>query len=86
MRDFAAMVGISNPYLSQIERGLRAPSDTVLTAIAESLRTSSDALLEEAGIPRNEHVSLVVEAIRADIRLTASQRRALIEIYKAYTN
>jgi transcriptional regulator with XRE-family HTH domain len=44
MRQLAAMVGISNPYLSQIERGLRAPSDQVLDAIAESLHTSVDAL------------------------------------------
>ena len=44
MRQLAAMVGISNPYLSQIERGLRAPSEQVLDAIAESLQTTADAL------------------------------------------
>ena len=45
MRQLAAMVGISNPYLSQIERGLRAPSDHVLRSIADSLQTSADALV-----------------------------------------
>ena len=50
MRQFAEMAGISNPYLSQIERGLREPSERVLEAIAESLETSSEALYEKAGI------------------------------------
>jgi transcriptional regulator with XRE-family HTH domain len=86
MRQFAAMAGISNPYLSQIERGLRAPSDTVLDAIAASLQTSAEALREDAGIPTEPATpSAVIEAIRADERLTASQRRALLEVYKAFT-
>ena len=49
MRQLAATVGISNPYLSQIERGLRAPSEAVLNAIAESLQTSVDRLYDDAG-------------------------------------
>ncbi|HEX2809794.1 MAG TPA: helix-turn-helix transcriptional regulator, partial [Kineosporiaceae bacterium] len=49
MRQLASAVGISNPYLSQIERGLRAPSDAVLNAIADSLETTADALFAEAG-------------------------------------
>ena len=49
MRQLAATVGISNPYLSQIERGLRAPSEAVLNAIADSLQTSVDRLYEDAG-------------------------------------
>lgn len=86
MRQFAEMAGISNPYLSQIERGLRAPSETVLNAIAGSLQTSSDALREQAGIPREPHgPSPTVEAIRADDRLTAAQRRALLEVYESFT-
>ena len=52
MRQFASMAGISNPYLSQIERGLREPSERVLDAIARSLETSTDALYEQAGIVR----------------------------------
>ena len=50
MRQFADMAGISNPYLSQIERGLREPSERVLEAIAESLETSAESLYEQAGI------------------------------------
>ena len=50
MRQFAQMAGISNPYLSQIERGLRAPSQRVVDAIARSLETSTDALYEQAGL------------------------------------
>ena len=80
MRQLAAMVGISNPYLSQIERGLRAPSDRVLHAIAGSLRTTADALVEQAqpGKPPD-----VVAAIVRDPALTKAQRRALIEVYTA---
>jgi transcriptional regulator with XRE-family HTH domain len=88
MRQFAEMVGISNPYLSQIERGLRAPSESVLNAIAGSLQTSADALREQAGVPpsaQTEGDSAVIEAIRADPRLTAAQRRALLEVYKSFT-
>jgi transcriptional regulator with XRE-family HTH domain len=86
MRQFAEMAGISNPYLSQIERGLRAPSEAVLEAIAGSLQTSADTLRERAGVPRQPNgPSPVIEAIQADDRLTAAQRRALLEVYKAFT-
>jgi transcriptional regulator with XRE-family HTH domain len=86
MRQFAEMAGISNPYLSQIERGLRAPSENVLKAIAGSLQTSADALREQAGVPLEaDGVSPVIEAIRADERLTAAQRRALLEVYRSFT-
>ena len=50
MRQFSELVGISNPYLSQIERGLREPSERVVESIATALRTTSDALYEQAGI------------------------------------
>jgi transcriptional regulator with XRE-family HTH domain len=86
MRQVAEMAGISNPYLSQIERGLRAPSESVLNAIAASLRTSADALRADAGVPpKSDDDSAVVDAIRADERLTAAQQRALLEVYKAFT-
>ena len=86
MRQFAGMAGISNPYLSQIERGLRAPSEAVLDAIAASLETSADTLRQEAGVAREPAApSAVAEAIRADERLTAAQRRALLEVYKSFT-
>jgi transcriptional regulator with XRE-family HTH domain len=87
MRQLADMVGISNPYLSQIERGLREPSERVLEAIAENLELSAEALHEHArhGDDEDEEEPAVVAAIRADRRLTAAQRRALVEIYSAFT-
>jgi transcriptional regulator with XRE-family HTH domain len=86
MRQFARAVGISNPYLSQIERGLRAPSEHVLEAIASSLETSADSLYEQAGVPRDEAdgESDVVSAIRADKALSARQRQALVQVYEAF--
>jgi transcriptional regulator with XRE-family HTH domain len=85
MRQFAELVGISNPYLSQIERGLRAPSEQVLGAIAGALQMSADTLYEQAGVAREEQQpSHVVEAIRADPQLTGRQRQALIETYEAF--
>jgi transcriptional regulator with XRE-family HTH domain len=84
MRQLAAMVGISNPYLSQIERGLREPSDRVVDAIARTLRMSADSLYAQAGLlDEDEPESDVVAAIRADPALTERQRRSLIEIYQA---
>ena len=88
MRQFAAAVGISKPYLSQIERGLRAPSDAVVAAIAESLQTSADDLYAEAGFvePRPEEdvdrPARLETEIEAAAELTAAQRRALIEVYR----
>jgi transcriptional regulator with XRE-family HTH domain len=85
VRQLATLAGVSNPYLSQIERGLRAPSETVLKGIAEALQTSAEALREEAGVPLEpDGESSVVQAIHADPRLTAAQRRALLEIYKSF--
>lgn len=84
------MVGISGPYLSQIERGLRAPSDAVLRAIAESLQTTADALYADAGYTVVEETDTddapgrVAAALEADPELTASQRRTLLETYAAF--
>src|SRR6059058_5432116 len=85
MRQLARMVGISNPYLSQIERGLREPSDRVLEAIADNLELSAEALKQfrprpAAGASTEE--SAVVAAIRADPDLGAKERAALIEVYE----
>lgn len=87
MRRLAAMVGISNPYLSQIERGLRAPSEQVLQAIAAALRTSADNLVELASHHGDDRpdASEVVTAIEEDPDLTARQRQALVEAYTAMT-
>src|SRR3954451_8716851 len=90
MRQVASMAGISNPYLSQIERGLRAPSDQVLDAIAASLQTTAEAMRAEAGgaatAEEPDGDPPVVAAIREDPRLTAAQRRALLEVYKSFTS
>ena len=98
MRQVAAMAGISNPYLSQIEHGLRAPSADVLETIATTLGVSAEALRPrtvdgDQGSEDNhdheedepgEHASLIA-AISADSGLTTRQRRALTEIYTAMT-
>jgi transcriptional regulator with XRE-family HTH domain len=87
MRRFAELAGISNPYLSQIERGLRAPSEQVLEAIATALGVSVDALYQQAGVapPRDEdHQNAVLEAIGSDPQLTARQRSALREVYNSF--
>jgi transcriptional regulator with XRE-family HTH domain len=86
LRQFAAMAGISNPYLSQIERGLRVPSEAVIDAIARSLKTDSDVLYEQAGLAANDDDgndarARVEAALEADPALAPRQRRALMEIY-----
>jgi transcriptional regulator with XRE-family HTH domain len=86
MRQLADLVGISNPYLSQIERGLREPSEKVLEAIADNLHLSADVLVERGG-RRHEAADpepAVVAAIRADPKLTGRERQALLEIYSAF--
>ena len=88
MRQLADLVGISNPYLSQIERGLREPSEKVLDAIAHNLQLSADALDEHGGRRREDagegEAPAVAAAIRADPNLTARERQALLEIYAAF--
>jgi transcriptional regulator with XRE-family HTH domain len=86
MRQFAQMAGISNPYLSQIERGLRDPSQRVVDAIARSLETSVDALYEQAGITMDapEETPGVRAAVEADPGLSPRQRRALLEVYESF--
>jgi transcriptional regulator with XRE-family HTH domain len=86
MRQFARMSGISNPYLSQIERGLREPSEKVVDAIAQSFDMTADTLYRQAGVRSPEEEapeSDVRSAIEADDALTARQRRALLELYDA---
>lgn len=81
MRHVAAMVGISTPYLSQIERGLRAPSEQVLQGIA-ALQTTVDAL-DAAASPRANLEKTFAEVVRGDPNLTAQQRSALIEVHRS---
>jgi transcriptional regulator with XRE-family HTH domain len=90
MRQLANLVGISNPYLSQIERGLREPSEKVVDAIARNLELSAEALYEQGGRRRgkeddDDEEPAVAAAIRADPKLTARQRQALLEVYGAFT-
>ena len=85
MRKLAEMVGISNPYLSQIERNLREPSDRVLDAIADQLHLSADALAASTRKSDPEGQSEVVTAIRRDPDLTRAQRDALEEMYESFT-
>jgi transcriptional regulator with XRE-family HTH domain len=87
MRQFAQLVGISNPYLSQIERGLREPSEKVVEAIARNLDVTADALYRQAGIEpdgEGEEEPAARVAIREDPRLSSRQRQALLEVYDAF--
>lgn len=85
LRHLASQAGVSNPYLSQIERGLRKPSAEILQGIASALRISAETLYVKAGIleDRGDAADLTA-AIMADRSLTASQRRALLEVYRSF--
>jgi transcriptional regulator with XRE-family HTH domain len=87
MRQLADLAGISSPYLSQIEHGLREPSERVIEAIAENLELSAEVLHEQtaARAREDEEEPAVVAAIHADSNLTGRQRQALIEVYEAFT-
>jgi transcriptional regulator with XRE-family HTH domain len=88
LRQLARTAGVSNPYLSQIERGLREPSDTVVEAIAGALDLTTERLYDAAGIQVQdggiEEAGAVREAILADPDLKPAQRRALLETYAAF--
>jgi transcriptional regulator with XRE-family HTH domain len=83
IRQLANLTRISNPYLSQIERGLHQPSVTVIRALAEALGLSvEDLLAQAAGVTdRPEHAPATPDAIRNDPRLDAAQKRALLTVY-----
>jgi len=85
LRQLARIAGVSNPYLSQIERGLRRPSAEILQAIARALGISAETLYVKAGIlaPRDPAVD-VEGAIELDPHLTGPQRRALVEMYRSF--
>ncbi len=86
VRQLADACGISNAYLSQIERGLRSPSSIILKALADGLELSSETLYAQAGIldPSDEAVPEVVEAVRHDPHLSARQREMLVEMYQSF--
>jgi transcriptional regulator with XRE-family HTH domain len=85
LRKLSELAGISNPYLSQIERGLRKPSAEILQAIARGLQISAETLYVRAGIldDRDETPDLVA-AIAADPSLTDRQKQALMDIYRSF--
>jgi transcriptional regulator with XRE-family HTH domain len=85
LRQLADVSGISNPYLSQIERGLRKPSAEILQQIAKGLRISAEALYIQAGIlEERESDTEVQAAIRADLVLTERQKQVLLDIYRSF--
>jgi transcriptional regulator with XRE-family HTH domain len=85
LRQLAKLAGVSNPYLSQIERGLRKPSAEILQQIAKGLRISAEALYVQAGILDQRHGDgLVADAVLADDGLTERQKQVLLEIYDSF--
>jgi transcriptional regulator with XRE-family HTH domain len=86
LRQLAERAGISNPYVSQIERGLRKPSAEVLNQLATALSVSAESLYVRAGIldPDEIHPTSVERSIHADPSLTAAQKQALISVYLAF--
>ena len=85
VRRLAELAEVSNPYLSQIERGLRKPSAEILQQIAKGLQISAETLYERAGIlPEHERTSSVVDAIEADPLLTPEQKLALRNVYESF--
>jgi transcriptional regulator with XRE-family HTH domain len=86
LRQLAEQAGVSNPYLSQIERGLRRPSAEVLQALAKALRISAEQVYVQAGIlnPDDDQVRSVELAILGDPVLSERQKQALLEIYQSF--
>src|SRR5215471_9606645 len=85
LRQLSSAAGVSNPYLSQIERGLRRPSAEILQQIAKGLRISAEALYVQAGILEDRQSdSGVRTAVLADPVLTERQKQVLLEIYESF--
>ena len=86
VRRLAELAGVSNPYLSQIERGLRRPSAEILQQLAKALKISVEALYVRAGLLSEEDAAVpnVREAIGRDPLLTAEQKSALLVVYESY--
>jgi transcriptional regulator with XRE-family HTH domain len=85
VRQLAQAAGVSNPYLSQVERGLRRPSADILQQIAKGLRISAEALYVQAGIlDEKQGETTVTDAIMADTVITERQKQMLIDIYESF--
>jgi len=84
LRQLAEQAGVSNPYLSQIERGLRKPSAEVLQQIAAALRVSTPMMYLRAGLLGEQEGPSVLDAIAADPDLTVAQKQSLTQIYETF--
>jgi transcriptional regulator with XRE-family HTH domain len=85
LRELARTAGVSNPYLSQVERGLRKPSAEILASIARGLKISAESLYEQAGIlDRRSGNPDTVAAIRSDGNLSERHKAVLLELYETY--
>ena len=84
VRQLAELAGVSNPYLSQVERGLRKPSADVLSQIAKALRVSAEVLYVRAGILEPSDKSQVRDAIITDTAITERQKQVLLDIYASF--
>ena len=85
LRELARSAGVSNPYLSQVERGLRKPSAEILASIARGLKISAESLYEQAGIlDRRSGNPDTVAAIRSDEALSERHKAVLLELYETY--
>jgi transcriptional regulator with XRE-family HTH domain len=85
LRELARTAGVSNPYLSQVERGLRKPSAEILSSIARGLSISAETLYEQAGIlDRRAGSTDTVAAIRGDAALSERHKAVLLELYETY--
>ena len=85
VRQLAERAGVSNPYLSQVERGLRKPSADVLAQIAKALRVSAEVLYVRAGILEPSEASQVRDVIITDTAITERQKQVLLDIYASFT-
>ena len=86
IRDLAKRAGVSNPYLSQIERGLRKPSADILQQIARALEISAETLYERSGMMDTKEAqgNAVVDAVANDTRLNDEQKQAMLAIYRSF--
>jgi len=90
LRQLSDLAGVSNPYLSQIERGLRKPSADVLQQLAKALRISAETLYVRAGIldpdesSDGRRAAGVVDAVLLDPALTERQKRVLLDVYESF--
>ena len=84
LRRLSELSGISNPYLSQIERGLRKPSAEILQQLAKALEVSAETLYVQAGMLEPREEDNLVRSIRNDPHLTAEQKQTMVAVYESF--